>query len=464
MRGAGLSVLLVGEAHVRPPGLEVALARAGFHVVEAEDVGQAAANGATPDVVLATLSGAGDVAALAEALGYAFGPAMPLVVTLDSGTEDAEFHALRAGAADALAAPVHLAELCLRLQMRQGAKGRPYGAAPGLDESLRFASDLVSSRRMEDVLQQLCRRVADALGLERCAFVLTTGENGHGRVIADDGHAGLLDLDLDLARYPEIQEARRTGQPVIIRDTRTDPRFEVVRRRWELSPPASIPQALVTVPVRMDGRIAGVFLLRPYPQPGGLSAGALTFADELAHAASAALMTGRDHTADGVGALATTRELEARMHAEVERARRYALGFSLVLVEVDAFESFTATHGELAGDRLLGQLADLLRDTFRAPDLVARYGAGQFGLLLPETAAAQAVGAVRRFRVRLAEQQFAGIADDGWPTIAAGIAGFPYPAASDAGDVMALAGAALLRARAQSGERIGVAEVGAGRQ
>jgi septal ring factor EnvC (AmiA/AmiB activator) len=42
-----------------------------------------------------------------------------------------------------------------------------------------------------------------------------------------------------------------------------------------------------------------------------------------------------------------------------------------------------------------------------------------------------------------------------------GIAGFPHPAAADAGDVMALAGAALLRARAQSGERIGVAEIGA---
>jgi diguanylate cyclase (GGDEF)-like protein len=460
MRESELSVLLIGEAQVRPAGLEVALARAGFHVTEADDVGVAAANGAAPDVVLATLRNAGDVAALTELLGYALGPAMPLVVTLGSEAEDATLTALRAGATDAMVAPVNLAELCLRLQLRRGIRTRTPQAAAGLDQSLRFASDLVSSRRMEEVLQQLCRRVADALALERCAFVLTTGDNGHGRVIADDGHAGLLDLDLDLERYPEIQEARRTGQLVVVRDTRTDPRFDAVRRNWAISPPASVPQSLVTVPVRLDGRVAGVFLLRHHAQRG-LASGALTYASELEQAGTAALLAGRDHADHGTGSLATARELERRMLEEVGRARRYSLGFSLVLLELDSLDVFSATRGQVAADRLLDQVADLLREAFRAPDLVARYGADEFALLLPETAAAQALGAVRRFRIRLAEEPFDGFDQDSGPTVAAGIAGFPHPAAADAGDVMALAGAALLRARAQSGERIGVAEIGA---
>lgn len=453
-----MSVLLVGEVQARPRGLEVALARAGMHVAEADDPAALPHGTPAPDVVLATLRDPAGVAAVAESLGYAFGPALPLVVTLATAAPDAAIRALRAGATDALAEPINLAELCLRLQLRRGSVPRSLAGSPGLDDALQFATGLVASERVEDVLQQLCYRVATTLELQRCAFVLTTGNNGHGRVIADDRHAGLLDLDLDLARYPEIQEARRTGEPVVIRDTRTDPRFDVVRRHWGQSPPAGMPHALATVPVRLDGRVAGVFLLRAQPQPAGLPAAPFSFAADLEQAASAALRAGENHPASGLRGLATSRELEARMHAEVERARRYSLGFSLVLLEADGLDLLRVSHGEEVADALLGQLADLLRETFRVPDLVARYGATEFALLLPETAAAQALGAVRRFRVRLARQPEG---DAGFTlSVAAGIAGFPHPAADNASDVLALAGGALLRARAQSGERIGVAEVG----
>jgi GAF domain-containing protein len=290
--------------------------------------------------------------------------------------------------------------------------------------------------------------VAEALELERCAFVMTDDDDDRGRILADEGRAGPLDLDLDLSRYPEILEARRTGQPAIIRDTRTDPRFDSVRRRWEASPPAVWPRAVVTVPVHVDGVVAGVFLLRPREERGPLAGAALAFANELERAGGAALLSGRERTHDGYGALGP---LEDRMREEVERARRYALGFSLVLLEI-------ASPGPPADgerERALAQVEALLRQTFRVPDLVARYGADSVAILLPETAASQAVGAVRRFLVRLGDS--AGTDGQG-PMLAAGIAGFPHPSATEASDVLALATAALFRARSQSGDRIAVAE------
>jgi diguanylate cyclase (GGDEF)-like protein len=145
------------------------------------------------------------------------------------------------------------------------------------------------------------------------------------------------------------------------------------------------------------------------------------------------------------------------MRQEVERARRYALGFSLVLLEMDDVPATASTDADDPGNmaqRIRHHLAALLRDTFRAPDLVAAHGANSFALLLPETGAQQALGAVRRLRVRLADEPVDGLV----PAITAGIAGFPHPSGEDAGDVLALASAALLRARAQAGERIGIAE------
>jgi diguanylate cyclase (GGDEF)-like protein len=449
-----LSVLLVGQAPARPAGLEVALARAGFHVTEADDVRQAAANGAMPDVALATLNDAADVGPLVDALAYGFGPGVPLLVTLPQESPDGIVTALRTGAVDALAAPVNLSELCLRLRLRRVPRRNNQSASAMLDESLGFAAALVTAQRTEDVLQRICRRVADALDLDRCAFVLTSGEDGRGRVIADESHAGMLDFDLDLARYPEIEEARRTGEPVVIRDTGTDPRFESVRNHWRLAPPATVPQSLITIPVKLDGDVAGVFLLRPRSARLTHAHSGLEFVGQLHQAGAAVLATTRRRADTDSDALATADELEERMRQEVERSRRYALGFSLVLLELDD----AATSGNTAsGDqapRLHRHLANLLRDTFRAPDLVARFGGNGFALLLPETGAMQALGAVRRLRVRLADEPV----DDQVAGITAGIAGFPHPSANDAGDVLALASAALLRARAQAGERIGVAE------
>lgn len=445
-----LSVLLLGRAQARPAGLEVALARAGFHVTEADDPAQAAANGAAPDVALATVADAAEVAPVLDALAYGFGPGVPLVVTLSVEAPDATVTALRAGAADALAAPVNLSELCLRLRLRRAHRRSGRSATAALDQSLEFASALVTAQRTEEVLQRICRRVADVLELERCAFVLTPADSDRGRIIADESHAGMLDLDLDLARYPEIDEARRTGEPVVIRDTGTDPRFESVRQHWQLAPPAAVPHSLITVPVKLNGDVAGVFLLRPssarLTQPGG----GLDFVTRLHQAGAAVLLTARQREEAGPDALAAAEELEERMRQEVERARRYALGFSLVLLEVDDVASPEHTGGEDGAESVRRRLADLLRETFRAPDLVAHFGENGFALLLPETGSAQALGAVRRLRVRLTDEPVDGYV----PLITAGIAGFPHPAANDAGDVLALASAALLRARAQAGERI----------
>jgi diguanylate cyclase (GGDEF)-like protein len=450
-----LTVLLVGHAPARPVGLEVALARAGFHVTEADDVRQAAADGATPDIALATLTDPAEVAALIEALAYGFGPGVPLVVTLLSEAPDAVVTALRAGAADAMVAPVNLSELCLRLRLRRVPRKSGQGTVAMLDQSLEFAATLVTARRTEDVLQRICRRVADALDLDRCAFVLTSGENGRGQVIADETHAGMLDVDLDLSRYPEIQEARRTGEPVVIRDTGTDPRFESVRHHWQLAPPAAVPRSLITIPVKLDGSVAGVFLLRPRSARLTHARNGLEFVAQLHQAGAAVLASTRQRTGTDSDALATADELEERMRQEVERSRRYALGFSLILLEMDDAAPSGSTSPDDQAERLRQHLADLLRDTFRAPDVVARFGGNGFALLLPETGASQAVGAVRRLRVRLADEPV----DGQVAAITAGIAGFPHPSANDAGDVLALASAALLRARAQAGERIGVAGV-----
>ncbi|HKU62508.1 MAG TPA: hypothetical protein VJQ44_14885, partial [Gemmatimonadales bacterium] len=104
-------VLLAGDAAARPQGLERALTRAGFLLVEMED----ASSGQAVDAVLLTIPDA-DPIRLRKLLPPDDAP--PRVVLIATADPEGPAAALAAGADDAVALPVHLPELCARLHAR----------------------------------------------------------------------------------------------------------------------------------------------------------------------------------------------------------------------------------------------------------------------------------------------------------------------------------------------------------
>ena len=154
-------------------------------------------------------------------------------------------------------------------------------------------------------------------------------------------------------------------------------------------------------------------------------------------------------------------ELDSRVRGEFERARRYALSFSLVLIDIDQVEGYSDRLGREATDRVLADVGDVLRTGLRAPDFVSRYTGDEFAVLLPETSLNGARQSVTRVRERLVSHDFDGIPAEDRPRITAGIVTFPHPAAAQIDDLFALAEAALLRARHQTGERTATAEAAA---
>jgi diguanylate cyclase (GGDEF)-like protein len=181
-----------------------------------------------------------------------------------------------------------------------------------------------------------------------------------------------------------------------------------------------------------------------------LTAVQLQFAEQLAETAVHALepsgMAGSNGAAGATRPAGFQVTLDQRLQEEFERARRYSLSFSLVLLEVCA----TNGGGEQGAETL-----ERLQRGLRLPDFVSRYGGGEYAIVLPETGGDGA----RRSVARVREQLVSG-SNGGAPELplSAGIVTYPHPAVTQADDLFALVEAALARGKAQSGERVGVAD------
>jgi diguanylate cyclase (GGDEF)-like protein len=101
---------------------------------------------------------------------------------------------------------------------------------------------------------------------------------------------------------------------------------------------------------------------------------------------------------DQLTGLGNRRAFNERLEEEIARANRAGAPVSLLLVDVDRFAAFNATHGRDAGDRALGGVAGAVRSSIRLSDSAFRYGGGQLALLLPGAAALGAFVAAERIR------------------------------------------------------------------
>ena len=95
------------------------------------------------------------------------------------------------------------------------------------------------------------------------------------------------------------------------------------------------------------------------------------------------------------------RYLEQILPKEVSRADRRGSSLALVMIDVDGFKSVNTRFGHLVGDKVLIEVAQLLKKVFRASDTVIRYGGDEFLVLMGDTTEQEAGAAVVRLQVQV---------------------------------------------------------------
>ena len=383
------------------------------------------------------------------------------------------------GADDFVSKPFRVPEVLGRVRTQLKASSQLRDARAALRDAAteldRARGDAVNNRRLIDILHEvtgdltaaeiygiLTRRVAKALGISNCAVVLAAPGETIGTVAAAAENSHIQDVEVQLDRYPEVAAALESDHAILVDDAMTHPLFAELREVWSRDRQKVALQSVAAVPFAIDRSRSGALFLRTDRGERGLTADDIEFAEVAIRAAVAAIRRAQaleTTRADNrrLEALATTdpltrvlnrRALLDRLNAEVDRARRYDSGLTMLLLDVDFFKQINDTAGHLAGDSVLRQLGALLEEAMRKVDVVARYGGEEFVAILPETSADGGVAFAERLRERIEAQEFR-VSDERIVhlTVSIGIATFPSARVESTEDLFARADEALYRAK-----------------
>jgi diguanylate cyclase (GGDEF)-like protein len=102
---------------------------------------------------------------------------------------------------------------------------------------------------------------------------------------------------------------------------------------------------------------------------------------------------------DPLTGLGNRRAFEEAMVTEIARTRRADSVLSLLVCDLDRFKAINDTHGHLAGDNCLRQVADALRDELRGADVCFRWGGDEFVVVLADTDELEALQVVVRLEL-----------------------------------------------------------------
>lgn len=156
---------------------------------------------------------------------------------------------------------------------------------------------------------------------------------------------------------------------------------------------------------------------------------------------------------DQLTGLYNRRYMEDMMDRLIGLAERTSRPFSLIMIDLDHFKTLNDEHGHPAGDAALRRAAEALTSGLRDTDVACRYGGEELVVLLPDCTLDDAILKAEGLRMAI-EASGAGAVRI---TASLGVATIPETS-SNASNILAMADAALYRAKAAGRNRVMAAE------
>jgi len=134
---------------------------------------------------------------------------------------------------------------------------------------------------------------------------------------------------------------------------------------------------------------------------------------------------------------------------EMEKSRAMNSKLSLLMLDLDDFKALNDLFGHQAGDKVLKELAQFLKNRSRKMDYVCRYGGEEFTVILPQTDRDEAFTIAEHLRLEIEKHPFIqriSPENEKKLTVSIGIASFPANGTTPS-DIIAASDRALYQAK-----------------
>jgi two-component system cell cycle response regulator len=264
-------------------------------------------------------------------------------------------------------------------------------------EDLYVANQLITTlhakKKARDILLCLVQKISEYIQVKRCSVIRINPEGAIGVVEASSEGAEVKGLRIDLNKYPEIMEALKSKDVVIIPDAVNNELMSPVKDVLQEIGCSS----LVVVPIVHGDDLIGTLLLNTARSKDSFSEREVRFLKGISKSAKTALLNAQIfETLDQkgqptVGSLDPLTKLYSyykfleMAEGEIYRAKRYKHHLALIMIDINQLRKVNKAHGQGQGDHALQEIGRLITDSIRKSDLAARCQGDDFALLLPET-------------------------------------------------------------------------------
>jgi diguanylate cyclase (GGDEF)-like protein len=277
----------------------------------------------------------------------------------------------------------------------------------------RMLGELAGSIDLDEVLTRVLEAAGAIDGVD-AALVTLTPQPGGQPIVATLGLSADEAERQAVAGPPDGREARAISMTYEYGVDKTDGDTEAIR-------------AGVAVPLPGETAPLGLLTIFTRSQERTFTEDQVQELEELALRAGPAVENARRFREarqladlDALTSLHNRRYFHETLAREVARAHRYNRDLALIIFDLDDFKAINDRIGHLAGDSVLAEAAERIREVVRSADIACRVGGDEFAVILPESKLSDADQLYGRLRNALSSRP---VGQAGPLTMSAGVAG-----------------------------------------